>query len=110
MLSSNQHHSAHGLAEDFHGSLTAMPGTRQTALWCQDTIFQRGTKMCTIGVQSVHLVSDLHQQDFPSIDALDLDLDFVQIFQVEAVQAFQFVLLGHFGGIRREQDRPSGGL
>lgn len=51
--------------------------------------------MCTVGVQRRDLVSDFDKQDLSTFDALDFDLDFVQVFEVELGQILEFPLLSH---------------
>lgn len=62
-----------------------MPWTRQATLRSENTILQRGTVMCAIGIDRMYLVVDFDQEDLSALDTIYLHLDFVQLLQIELV-------------------------
>ena len=62
---------------------TAVPGTRQSAIWRHNTILQRGSIMRAVGAHGVSLGALLDQQDFAILDSLHLDLTLFSVLEIQ---------------------------
>lgn len=73
-----------------------MPWASNATLRSDDTVLQRGTKMRAIGIQSVNLVIDLDQENFPTFNALDLCFLLTQVLQIrQSSDILEFEFLSH---------------
>lgn len=72
-----------------------MPRTRQASFWSEDPVLQRRAVMGTVGVESVHLVTQLDEEDLAPFNALDFGLDLVQVLQIQLGETLELELLSH---------------
>ena len=75
--------------------LTSVPRAGNSALASENTLDQRSAVVGTVGTHSMHLISDLGQQNLASFDAINLDLLLLTILQVNAGQALELVFGSH---------------
>ena len=77
--------------------LTAMPGTSQPSVRCQNAILQWSTKMRAIAVDSGDLAIHLDQENLAAFNAFYFDFLLITILQVKRGKIFELKLLTHVG-------------
>lgn len=68
------------------GRLNFVPWTHYTSFWTGNAIRQRSGKMCAVGIESINLVLDLHDEYLSALSVFRLGFLPVAVMVLEARQ------------------------
>lgn len=75
--------------------LTSMPRAGDSALASKNTLDQRSTVVGAVGTHGVNLILDLGQQNLAALNAVDFNLLFLTVLQVNARKPLELVFGSH---------------
>jgi len=76
--------------------LTSVPRAYYPSFWTDHTFCQRGTKVGTVGIESMDLVLNLDDHNLAALDAFDLCFLLVAVFEVrESGDVLELEFLSH---------------